>query len=282
MRNLYFIAELGQNHQGDIKIAKQMIDSLVGSGVHAVKTAKRDIDTCLTDEQKNMPYSGPHSFGKTYYEHRKALELTKDEFVDLKNYAELKGFDFISSFTDLPSFFFLREIGLEKIKIASSRVTDIRLLTQVELNFKGTVFMSTGMSTISDIDKMIDIFGKNEKCLMQCTSVYPCENRLLNLSVLKLYKKLFKNKVDVFGFSGHHAGIAPDVLAYFMGAKVIERHYTLNRSWKGSDHAASLGIEGINKIIKYIYECQEAIGKPEKCVLPEEIPTIKKLRGDLL
>jgi len=281
MRKLYFIAEIGQNHQGSLEIAKQMVDSLVGSGVHAIKTAKRDIDTCLTEEQKKMPYTGPNSFGKTYYEHRKALELSHDDFRELKFYIEGKGFDFISSFTDLKSFYFLRDLRVERIKIASSRVTDENLLKHVDLNHKGIIYMSSGMSNLDDVDRMVSILGKNEKYLLQCTSVYPCADRLLNLRVLKTYQKYFKNRVDGFGFSGHHAGVAPDILAYFMGAHVIERHYTLNRAWKGSDHAASLGIDGIKKIIKYIEQCKEALGDSEKYILPQELKTIEKLRGDL-
>ncbi len=279
--SLYFIAELGQNHQGSLTIAKMMIDELYNSGVQAVKTAKRDIDVCLSEEQKKMPYNGPHSFGATYYEHRKALELSHEDFAALKVYAESAGFDFIPSFTDRQSFDFIRSLGVNKIKIASQRVTDIKLLEHVAACFYGSVYMSTGMSTISDVGTMIDIFKKKEKYLLQCTSVYPCENHLLNLRVLEQYQYLFGEAVDGFGFSGHHVGIAPDVMAYFMGAHIIERHFTLNRSWKGSDHAGSLGIDGVKKIIKYIRECEDAMGDYEKRVLDEERPAMEKLRGDL-
>jgi N-acetylneuraminate synthase/sialic acid synthase len=280
--SVYFIVEIGQNHQGDIRIAKKMVDTLVGSGVSAIKTAKRDIETCLTEEQKRMPYENPNSFGKTYYDHRKALELSHYEFEELKNYIEKNGFDFIPSFTDIPSFDLINKIGCEKIKIASQRVTDIKLLQHVANEFDGAVYMSSGMSNIIDINKMIDIFKNNEKYLLQCTSVYPCPENLLNLSVLKFYKKLYLGVVDGFGFSGHHAGIAADLCAYLFGAKIIERHFTLNRAWKGTDHAASLGIDGILKIIKYIDQIDDAIGISDKYVLPEELPAIKKLRSDLL
>ena len=280
MSKLYFIAELGQNHQGDIKIAKRMVDSLIGSGVSAVKTAKRDIDVCLTDEQKSMIYDNPNSFGRTYYEHRKALELSNSEFEELKEYSESKGFDFISSFTDIPSVDFLVDIGLKKLKIASQRITDKKLLKHTADIFSGEVYMSSGMSTIDDIDNMIDTFKNNKKYLLQCTSVYPCPNELLNLNTIKMYKERYSNQIDGFGFSGHHAGIAPDISAYLMGATIIERHYTLNRSWKGTDHAASLGIDGVRKIIKYINEIDEAMGSYDKHILPEELPAIKKLRGD--
>jgi sialic acid synthase SpsE len=282
MGKLYFIVELGQNHQGSIKIAKQMIDELIGTGVSAVKTAKRDIDTCLTEEQKAMPYINPNSFGKNYYEHRKALELSHDDFQELKFYAELKGFDFISSFTDMPSFDFLKKIGLKKIKIASSRITDIKLLNHVAENYKDEIYMSSGMSTMEEIHRMITIFRKNKKYLLQCTAVYPCPNNLLNLNVItSSFMANFYSEVDGFGFSGHHAGIAPDIAAYMMGADIIERHFTLNRSWKGTDHAASLGIDGIRKIIKYINEIEDSLGDYSKNVLLEEYSAIEKLRGDI-
>jgi sialic acid synthase SpsE len=280
--SVYFIAEIGQNHQGDIRIAKQMVDTLVGSGVSAIKTAKRDIETCLTEEQKRMPYENPNSFGKTYYDHRKALELSHDEFEELKNYIEKNGFDFIPSFTDIPSFDLINKIGCEKIKIASQRVTDIKLLQHVANEFDGAVYMSSGMSNFDDINRMVEIFKSNEKYLLQCTSVYPCPENLLNLAVLHVYRKLYLGTVDGFGFSGHHVGIAADLCAYLFGAKIIERHFTLNRAWKGTDHSASLGIDGIRKIIKYINQIDDAIGISDKYVLPEELPAIKKLRGDLL
>ena len=282
MKKLYFIAELGQNHQGSLSIAKKMVDSLVGSGVSAVKTAKRDIDTCLSEDQKKMIYDNPNSFGHTYYDHRKALELSHSEFEELKEYAEKKGFDFISSFTDIPSVEFLKNIGLNKIKIASQRITDIKLLQHTANIFDGEIYMSSGMSSIDDIDKMIKIFEENTKYLLQCTSVYPCPNNLLNLNVIKKYQSLYIGKVDGFGFSGHHAGIAPDIAAFLNGAEIIERHYTLNRAWKGTDHAASLGLDGIHKIIKYTNEIQDAVGSYDKEILDEEQPAIKKLRADLL
>ena len=281
MNKLYFIAEIGQNHQGDIKIAKQMVDSLVGSGVRAIKTAKRDIDTCLTEKQKQQPYDNSHSFGKTYYEHRKALELSPEDFQELKWYAEKKGFDFISSFTDKESFLFLNHIHIKQIKIASQRVADFSLLSYVAKRYPFPVYMSSGMSCIDEIEEMVDLFKDNKKYLMQCTSVYPTDAKIQHLRVLKTYRKLFKNKVDGFGYSSHYRGIAPDIAAYALGATIIERHFTLDRTWKGTDHALSLEIHQIRKLIKYLNEVAKSLGNSQKTVLPEEMPAIKKLRGDL-
>ena len=276
MRDVYFIAEIGQNHQGSLDIAKQMVDSLVGTGVAAIKTAKRDIDVCLTDEQKNAPYDNPNSFGATYYEHRKALELSKDDFRELKRYSEEKGFDFISSFTDLNSLDFLVEIGVKTLKIASQRLTDYTLLEAASRTLK-PIIISTGMSSITDVRKAVNVFKDNVKFLLQCTSCYPCKEEDINLNVLRTYKQIFD--VDGYGLSGHHAGIAPDLAAYVMGIDILERHYTLHRHWKGSDHAASLELKGVVNILKYIKQISAAMGSYEKKVLECEKSAIKKLRG---
>lgn len=275
---VYFIAEIGQNHQGSLDIAKQMVDNLKGSGVSAIKTAKRDIDVCLTEEQKNMLYDNPNSFGRTYYEHRKALELSKEEFEELKNYIEKNDFDFIPSFTDENSLNFLNDIGVRFFKIASQRLTDEYLLKKTT-QLKKSLVISTGMSEMEEVEKAIDICKDNEKYLLQCTSSYPCDEKDINLNVLKTYQEKFSHLVNGFGFSGHHNGIAPDLAAYMMGADIIERHYTLHRHWKGSDHAASLELNGIEYILKYIKQMKDAMGSYEKKVLDCELPALKKLRG---
>jgi len=277
---VYFIVEMGQNHQGDIRIAKEIVDSLSDLPVSCVKTAKRDIDTCLTEKQKSMPYLNPNSFGKTYYEHRKALELSKDDFVELKNYVEGAGFDFLSSFTDLNSLLFLMEINVKGLKIASSRLADIALLKAVSA-IDLPVIVSTGMSSIEDVDRAIDILKGNEKYLLQCTSVYPCPGNELNLNTISMYKERYKDRIDGVGFSGHHWGIAPDIAAYMLGATILERHYTLERGMKGTNHAASLEKKGIQYILNYISQIEEALGTDTKKVLESEIPAMERLRADL-
>lgn len=272
---VYFIAELGQNHQGSLAIAKQMIDSLIGSGVAAVKTAKRDIDVCLTEEQKQMIYDNSNSFGHTYYEHRKALELSMSDFRELKYYAESKGFDFISSFTDLPSLEFLCNIDTKILKIASQRLADWELLKETAQKNK-PIIISSGMSSIDDVDKVMEIFKYNQKYLLQCTASYPCAEENINLNVINTFRQRYIT--DGFGLSGHHTGIAPDIAAYCMGVDIIERHYTLRRDMKGTDHAASLELSGVKYIMKYIKEIRQSMGTNEKMVLNCELSAIKKLR----
>lgn len=279
--NIYFIAEIGQNHQGSLEIAKKMVDSLKGTGVSAIKTAKRDIDTCLTENQKKMIYDNPHSFGRTYYDHRKALELSYDDFSKLKNYVEEAGFDFISSFTDLPSLEFLIDIKVKYLKIASQRLTDIKLLESVA-KYGTPIIISTGMSAINDVDRAVNCFANNEKYVLQCTSCYPCAEKDLNLNIISMFQQRYKDKIDGVGFSGHHTGIAPDIAAYLLGARIIERHYTLDRSMKGTDHAASLEKRGIEYILKYIEQIKESLGTHTKTVLDCEKNAISKLRADLI
>lgn len=275
----YFIAEIGQNHQGDINVAKKMVDSLKGLPVNCIKTAKRDIDTCLSEKQKNMLYDNPNSFGKTYYEHRKALELSKDNFIELKNYVENSGFDFISSFTDENSLDFLCEIEISGLKIASQRTSDIQLL-QKTAETKLSTILSTGMSSLNDVDTAVNILkNNNELHLLQCTSTYPCPEEDLNLNVIPMYKNRYKNQVTSVGFSGHHIGVASDIAAYMLGAEIIERHYTLDRTMKGTDHPGSLEKRGLEYVLNYINQVNKALGSSKKEILKSELPALKKLRG---
>lgn len=274
---VYFIAEIGQNHQGDIKIAKQMVDSLVNTGVSAIKTVKRDLDTCLTEKQKSMIYDNPNSFGKTYLEHRQFLEFTEDEFCELKEYSEKRGFDFLSSFTDEISLQFLDSLDMDALKIASQRVFDIKLLESTAKTNR-PIILSTGMSDMDMVSLAVDTFKNNDLYLLQCTSSYPCVESDINLNVINTYKTTFP-ECRGYGFSGHHIGIAPDLTAFVMGVDIIERHYTLNRSWKGTDHFGSLEKPGVVSILKYIEQMRISMGSHNKEILDCELGSIRKLRG---
>ena len=275
---IYFIAEIGQNHQGDITIAKQMINSLKGLPVSCIKTAKRDVEICLTEQQKNKPYENPNSFGKTYYEHRSYLELPKDDFIELKRYSHECGFDFCSSYTDLNSLDFLCEMEVDSLKIASQRMDDVNLLKETSRSDL-PIIISTGMSEIEHIDRAVNIFNNNEKYVLQCTSTYPCPEEDLNLNAIPVLKDRYRGRINGVGFSGHHIGVVPDVAAYMLGAKIIERHYTLDRAMKGTDHAASLEKRGVEYILDYILQVRNSLGDGNKRILPSESPAMKKLRG---
>ena len=275
---MYFIAEIGQNHNGSLDTAKQLVDSLEGSGVMAIKTAKRDIKS-FPEIWKTTPYENEHSFGKTYYEHRCALELSNEDFISFARYVESKGFDFISSFTDIPSFHFLyRYVKPKYYKIASSRVVDIQLLQEVALYNVDTI-LSTGMSTLKEIDTAVKMLIP--KVIMQCTSAYPTRYEDINLDVICEYWERYGEHVEEVGFSGHHLGIFPDVIAYSLGATWIERHYTLDRDMVGTDHKLSLVRSEIDELMRQVDIVDSIIGTSKKTVLESEKGTIKKLRSDL-
>lgn len=282
----YIIAEIGQNHQGKVEIAKQMADAAAKCGAHAIKTVKRDLKTFKERNEAlwNQPYDHPNSFGKTYGEHRTALELSGSDIIELKDYIETTtGLDFICSFTDIPSAQFLYEIGLEIFKVPSQRLTDISLMENVALMGVPTI-ISTGMSSMADIRFTMNLFKQYNGThadiyLLQCTSCYPCKELDLHLRVIESLKKEFGVPV---GFSGHHIGIAPDIAARALGAEIIERHFTLCRAWKGTDHAASLEPAGLEKVCRYIKQCDESMGTHIKEVLECEKPAMIKLRADLL
>ena len=279
MKHPYFIAEIGQNHNGDVHKAVNLVEKLAKiPGVSAIKTAKRHVDKHRA-EWEATPYSGPQSFGANYYEHRKALELTDTQFMALKSYTEHKGLDFISSFTDAESLDFLLKIGVNKLKVASSRVKDLDLLEQIPR--ETTVYLSTGMSSMEDIQEALIAIKARRLILMQCTSAYPCPEDKLNLKALDVFRLHFRGRYEALGFSGHHLGIAPDIAAYTLGATVIERHVTTSRALKGTDHAASLELAGVEKLTRYLKQAAEALGSPIKTIQDIERPAMEKLRHDL-
>ena len=186
----YLIAEIGQNHNGSLELAKEMVEMSKRCGFHAVKSAKRDIPTNVPPALYDSPYNSPNSFGKTYGEHREALELSFEEYRQLEEYAHDKELDFISSFTDIPSLEYLLTIRCNALKIASSRLTDIELLTKVAQSNK-PVILSTGMSTMEEVKQAVDILQNNELYILQCTSSYPCTLEDIHLKVMGIIKTAY-------------------------------------------------------------------------------------------
>lgn len=275
---VYVIAEVGCNHQGDIDIAKRMIEVAKYCGVDAVKFQKRDIKTLLTPEQYNKIYDNPNSFGKTYGEHREKLELSFDEHMELKEYAQNIGLTYFVSVWDKNSAIEMLEIGSPVIKIPSASITDQEIWTV--LNKAGIpILASVGMSTLEEIDKLVEGLKEiKDLFLLQCTSTYPCDFKDINLNVIPLLQKRYAGKIKGVGFSGHHLGIAIDLAAVAMGATVIERHFTLDRTWKGTDHAASLEPEGMRRLVRDIRAFEKAKGDGVKQRLECEKTSWEKLR----
>lgn len=273
----YIIAEIGQNHQGDMSIAKRLIDEAAAAGVNAIKSQKRHTRTLLTPEQYDRPYDSPNAFGTTYGEHRDALELSVEQHAELLAYAASKGVAYFVSAWDPVSAGQMADIGLPMFKVASASITDTETVNaMVAANVP--VMMSTGMSTEDEIDACAALLRATSKTkvMFHCTSTYPAKFEQLNLRYMPVLQERYPD--FVIGFSGHHQGIAVDLGAVAMGAKVLERHFTLDRAMRGSDHAASLEIPGLQKLVRDVRAFEIALGDGVKRVYDEEIPMRAKLR----
>lgn len=270
------IAEGGINHQGDPNIAKQLIDLAAECGADCVKFQKRTISRILTREGLDKPYTGPNSFGDTYGEHKKVLELTEEAFIELKRYTEEKGMLFTASGWDEESVDFLDSIDVPFFKMASADLTNFPLL--IHTAQKGRpMFISTGMSDMETVRRAVALVREynDQIVLLQCTSTYPAKLEDLNLNVITTYIEEFPD--CVIGYSGHENGIAMSLCSVVLGAKVVERHFTLDRTMKGGDHAASLEKDGLFKLIRDIQSFYKAKGSFEKKMIESEIPVFQKL-----
>jgi len=272
----YIIAEIGINHQGDVSIAKQLIGEAASAGANAVKFQKRSIARILTKEGLEMPYENRNSFGKTYGEHKQALELSEADYHELFEYAHEQNVDFIASGWDEESIDFLDDLGVLFFKMASADLTNIPLLVHTAGKSKPMI-LSTGMADMEMVTtavRAIEPFHV-EMALLQCTSTYPSIFEEINLDVLDTFRKTFPE--IVVGYSGHELGIAITEAAVALGAKIVERHFTLDRTMKGGDHAASLEPGGFAKMVRDIRHIEAAIGVGEKRVQTSEAPVFKKL-----
>lgn len=274
-RRCYVIAEIGQNHQGDLETAKELLRQAKLCGVDAVKSQKRDLETLLSQEERKRPYHSPHAFGATYGEHREALELCEADWAELLAYADELGLEFFGSPWDLPSAELLERIGTRLFKVPSAAVTHLALIEQLA-GLRKPVVLSTGMSDLPQIDAAVGLLGQTEVYVLQCTSAYPASFESVNLRAMTALAERYGRPV---GLSGHHKGIAVDAAAVALGARVIERHFTLDRTWKGTDHAASLEPSGLAKLVRDVRAVEAALGDGEKVVQACELEAQRKLRG---
>lgn len=276
----FIVAEAGVNHQGKLHIAKMLVDIAVDARVDAVKFQKRKIERILTKEGLERPYGGPHSFGETYGEHRKALELSEDDYKEIKRYCDEKGIIFLASAWDEESADFIEELNVPAYKMASADLTNTPLLEHIAKKGK-PVILSTGMSSMDEIEHAVNTIKRynDQLILMQCTSTYPSEFEDIHLEVIKTLKNRFNVPV---GYSGHELGIAISLAAVALGAVMIERHFTIDRTMKGGDHAASLEPPGLKKLVRDIRAFEKAKGSAEKRLLESEIPIRKKLAKSIV
>lgn len=277
----YVIAEIGHNHQGSVEKCKELFVAAKNSGAHAVKLQKRDNRTLFTKEAYDRPYDNPNSFGATYGEHREFLEFGLTEFKELQQFAHELGVDFFSTAFDIPSADFLDRLDVPAIKFASGDIKSIPLLRHAA-RFGRPMIISTGGATLDDIRRAYDaIMPLNRQlCIMQCTGGYPPAWEELNLMVIDTLRKEFPDVV--IGFSSHDSGIAMAVAGYMLGARVIEKHFTLNRASKGTDHAFSLEPQGLTKMVRDLRRLKLALGDGRKIMYPSEKAPITKMGKSLV
>lgn len=278
---VYIIAEIGINHQGDVNIAKQLIDEAKNCGANAVKFQKRSIHRILTKEGLEAPYDNRNSFGTTYGEHKKALELSEDDYRELVQYSNNLNVDFCASGWDEESIDFLDSLEIPFFKMASADLTNFPLLEYTAKKNKPMI-LSTGMADMETVKNAIALVESinPQIAVLQCTSTYPTSFNELNLNVLKTYQTEFPNAV--IGYSGHELGIAIPPVAVALGACIVERHFTLDRTMKGGDHSASLEPQGFSKMVRDIRHIEEAMGSFTKEIQDSEKPVFKKLAKSIV
>jgi len=269
------IAEIGINHNGDLKIAKQLIDLAKKAGCDYVKFQKRDLDICIPKDKRNEMRDTP--WGKiSYMDYKKKIEFSQNEYNEIDDYCKSLDIKWLASAWDLKSLEFLDNYDLPVNKIASALVTNDEFIKAVAARKKYT-YISTGMCELKDIDNVVNIF-ESANCkyeIMHCVSTYPCKDSDLNLSLINFYKMRYECSV---GYSGHEDSVSPSIVAATLGASSIERHITLSRSMFGTDQSASLEEPGLINLVQVIRKIPHVIGKPEKIFIEDEKKIAKKLR----
>ena len=272
----YFIAEIGHNHQGNLETALKMVKVAAACGVQAIKLQKRDNKSLYTKAFYNKPYDNENSYGATYGEHREFLEFGREEYLALMKCAEENNVEFMSTAFDFKSADFLEELGVTSFKIASADLINTPLLEYVA-KFGKPMFVSTGACTLEEVRLAYETMMKyNDRiCLLHCMAGYPTEYHDLNLNVIDVFKKEFPEAA--IGYSGHDNGILASVIAYMLGATVVEKHFTLNRAWKGTDHKFSLEPEGLRKQVRDLRRVDMSLGSSKRIVYDIEVEPRKKM-----
>jgi N-acetylneuraminate synthase/sialic acid synthase len=277
----YVIAEIGHNHQGDIEKARQLFHRAKDCGVQAVKLQKRDNRSLYTAEMYNRPYDNENSFGATYGEHREFLEFGTEEYRELQATARQLGVTFFATAFDVPSADLLEALDLPAYKLASGDLRNLPLLRHVA-RFQKPVIFSTGAASMDEVERAYDTIAaiNPQVAILQCTASYPTDPENMNLGVIETFRKRFPTAV--VGLSDHSNGIAMSVVAYMLGARIIEKHFTLNHTWKGTDHALSLEPIGMQKMVRDLQRARAAVGGSEKRALPVEGSALTKMGKKLV
>ncbi|WP_308797019.1 N-acetylneuraminate synthase family protein [Agromyces silvae] len=275
---VYVIAEIGLNHNGDVELAKQLIDVAAGAGCQAVKFQKRTPELATPEHMKDVPRETPWGT-MSYLDYRRRVEFGSEEYLEIARHADLAGLDWFASPWDEPSVGFLEEHGTAAYKVASASVTDLPLLGAIAATGK-PVILSTGMSTIDEIDQAVATLGTERLVMLHATSSYPMPTEEANLRTIDTLRARYAG-VPI-GYSGHERGLQISLAAVALGAVAVERHITLDRAMWGSDHAASLEPQGIEHLVRDIRIIEEAMGDGVKRVFPGELAPKAKLRRVLV
>ncbi|WP_314651732.1 N-acetylneuraminate synthase family protein [uncultured Microbacterium sp.] len=273
-RPAYVIAEIGLNHNGDVDIAKRLIDVAAKAGADAVKFQKRTPEISTPAHMRDVPRETPWGT-MSYLDYRRRVEFGRDEYVEIGDHATMLGLDWFASPWDVPSVAFLEELNVVAHKVASASLTDTELLIALRETGK-PVILSTGMSTIEQIDRALDTLGTDRVVLMHATSTYPLEPEEANLRAIATLRDRYAG-IPV-GYSGHERGLQISLAAVAIGAVAVERHITLDRTMWGSDHAASLEPTGLEHLVRDIRVIEKALGDGVKRVFDSELAPMAKLR----
>jgi len=279
------IAEIGCNHMGQIEIATELIELAKDAHADVAKFQTRDNKLLLTEEQYNAPHPNPNnSYGDTYGEHREYLEFNKEQCIELKEHCEKVGIEYSTSVWDVNSARMITEIGPNFIKVPSACNNNFDLLKVLRDEYKGEVQISFGMTTKEEEEEVINFFeatnqAKKRLIIYSCTSGYPVPFEDVSLlEITRMYDK-YENRVKEIGFSGHHLGISIDIAAYTLGARWIERHFTKDRTWKGTDHAASLEPAGLKRLVRDLHATHKALTYKREEILEIEKVQRAKLKN---
>ena len=269
---VFFTAEIGINHNGDLGLAKKLIDASVKAGCQAVKFQKRTVDVVYTADELASPRENP--FGNTNGELKWGLEFSEEDYKEIDRYCKEKGILWFASCWDEQSVDFIEKFEPSCYKIASASLTDDNLLKHHN-NTNRPIIISTGLSTMAQIEHAVNLLDPDNLILLHCTSTYPTKLNEINLRAIQMFKEKYSFPI---GFSGHETGLATSVAAATLGACMIERHITLDRAMWGSDQAASVEPNGFERLVKDIRAIEKAMGDGEKVVYESELPIIDKLR----
>lgn len=284
MKSAKVIAEIGCNHKGDLEVAKELIKiAKIFCNADVVKFQKRNNRELLTEEQYNEPHPNPiNAYGETYGEHREFLEFSVDQHAELRDYCQEMNIIYSSSVWDLTSARVIASLNPQLIKIPSACNNHYEMLGWLCANYKGEIHISTGMTTKKEVETLIQFFedkGRSKDVVLYaCTSGYPVPFEDVALLEISYLIEKYGDRVREIGFSGHHLGIAVDIAAYTLGATWIERHYTLDRTWKGTDHAASLEPDGVRRLVRDLKVVNKALNYKKEDILEIEKVQREKLK----